>query len=120
MRAGSNPVITAEQPLARSSNGSGYETLILRDTGSTPVRAAYDGEVVESVDTRRSECRALAACEFDSRLRHLNLAGGLGPNWLSYGRCARFDTGTCNCGWASAHPGLISLDCRCATPGPAT
>ena len=24
------------------------------------------------------------------------------------------------CGWASAHPGLISLDSRCATPGPAT
>jgi hypothetical protein len=24
------------------------------------------------------------------------------------------------CGWASAHSGLISLDCRCATPGPAT
>ena len=28
-RAGSNPVITAEQQMARSSNGSGCETLIL-------------------------------------------------------------------------------------------
>ena len=28
--------------------------------------------------------------------------------------------GPATCGWASAHPGLISLDCRCATPGPAT
>ncbi len=48
------------------------------------------------------------------------------PNWLSYGRCARFDTGACNCGWAKAQPGLISLDDpRCAavpgaTPEPAT
>jgi hypothetical protein len=28
--------------------------------------------------------------------------------------------GPATCGWASAHPGLISLDRRCATPGPAT
>jgi hypothetical protein len=38
------------------------------------------------------------------------------PNWLRAptegwsGRCVRFDTGACNCGWASAQPGLISLD----------
>jgi hypothetical protein len=28
--------------------------------------------------------------------------------------------GPATCGWASAHSGLISLDRRCATPGPAT
>jgi len=40
------------------------------------------------------------------------------PNWLSYGRCARFDTGACNCGWASAQPGPISLDRRVRPPDP--
>ena len=58
---------------ARSSNGSGCETLNLAIAGSTPVRAAY-GEVVESVDTQRSDRRALEAWEFDSPLRH-SIAG---------------------------------------------
>jgi hypothetical protein len=44
-------------------------------------------------------------------------AGGQGPNWLSYGRCARFDTGTCNlrvgqCSFGPHKPGLPVCDSR--------
>ena len=44
-------------------------------------------------------------------------AGGQGPNWLSYGRCARFDTGTCNlrvgqCSSGPHKPGLPVCDSR--------
>ena len=49
------------------------------------VRAVLDnafGQVVELVDTRRSERRAHRAWEFDSPLGHF-IAGGQVPNWLS-------------------------------------
>jgi hypothetical protein len=45
------------------------------------------------------------------------------PNWLRAptegwsGRSAWFDTGACNCAWASAQSGLISLDDHRAAPG---
>ena len=43
---------------------------MLADAGSIPVRVTEFGEVVEPVDTRHSEGRALGAWEFDSPLRH--------------------------------------------------
>jgi hypothetical protein len=41
------------------------------EAGSTPARAAEHDQVVELVDTRRSERRALKAWEFDSPLGHM-------------------------------------------------
>ena len=44
-----------------------------RDAGSSPARVTDAGEhdqVMELVDIRRSERRALAACEFESPLGH--------------------------------------------------
>lgn len=92
--------------------------------GSIPARAArQDDHVVELADTRRSERRALAA-----------LGVRLSPWSLTHCRRGRCPTGshkaglpgsipgpatwkTC-CGWASAHPGLISLDRRVRPPDP--
>ena len=89
-----------------------------------PVRFRHgllDDQVAQRVDARRSERRAHSGIGSSTlpMVTYLLQARQV-PNWLSYGRCARFDTGACNCGWASAQPGLISLDRRCATPGPAT
>ncbi len=52
------------------------------DAGSIPVHVTGFGEVVELVDTRRSERRALAAWEFDSPLRHSVQAWQV-PGWSS-------------------------------------
>ena len=110
--------------MARSSSGQGCETLIL----ATWVRFPYGSlttiqhsQVAELVDTRRSERRARKACEFDSRLGYLTLQVRQVSNRLSYGRCARLDTETCNltrvgqCSSRPHKPGLPG-----ATPGPAT
>ena len=40
------------------------------------------------------------------------------PNWLSYGRFARLDTGACNSRVGEAQPGLISLDSGVQLPDP--
>ena len=90
------------------------------EAGSTPARATEHDQVAQLADARRSERRAARHGSSTLPLVTDRLQARQVSNWLSYGRCARFDTGACNCGWASAQPGLISLDRRCATPGPAT
>ncbi len=42
------------------------------------------------------------------------------PNWLSYGRCARFDTGACNLRVGAGSTGPHTPGTPGATPGPAT
>ena len=86
--------------------------------GSIPARAAEKHDQVAQTGRRatlRTSCRK--AWEFDSPLGH-SLQARQVPNWLSYGRCARFDTGACNCGWTQVQPGLISPDCRVQLPDP--
>ena len=56
--------------MARSSIGSGRQPLKLAEAGSIPARVTDNDQVVELVDTRRSERRALWAWEFDSPLGH--------------------------------------------------
>ena len=41
------------------------------------------------------------------------------PNWLSYGRCARFDTGACNLRVSQCSAGPHKPGPPGATPGPA-
>ena len=76
--------------------------------GSTPARATEHDQVAQLVDARRSECHAVRHGSSTLPLVTETLQARQVPNWLSYGRCARFDTGACNCGWAKAQPGPIS------------
>jgi hypothetical protein len=100
--------------------------------GSIPVRVAEEcSQVVEywraptvGWSARRSERRAHCGRGSSS----LPLAtDGLQVGWDPTGFHTAGEPGSIpgpatdkRCGWASAHSGLISLDCRCATPGPAT
>ena len=122
VRAGSNPVITADN-MARSSNGR-MRGPHPRDTGSSPVRVTErlkeHSQVAEPVYARRSERRVRK----DMRVRP-------SPWLLEHCRCDRCPIGfhtagalgsiprpaTC-CGWASAHSGLISLNGRVRPPDP--
>ena len=76
--------------------------------------------MAQLVDARLSEGRALRAWEFDSPLGHWILQARQMPNWLSYGRCARFDTGACNLRVGQCSAGPHKPGQPGATPGPAT
>ena len=112
---------------------SAQDTSFSRWRGGFDSRTGYLSEQVAQLeDARCSERRARKGLGVQISPCSLPLQARQVPNWLRAptegwsGRCARFDTGACNCGWASAQPGLISLDDhRCAvvpgaTPGPAT
>ena len=121
--------------LARSSNGSGYETLILVIRVRLPyglltpsaatclhgVKRWQHSQVAEQVYARRSERRARKGMRVQLSPWLLSFAGGQAPNQLSCGRCARLDTGTCNllrvgqCSFGPHKPERPG-----ATPGPAT
>ena len=125
--AGSTPARRTDNT-ARSSIGIGYQTLDLARRVRFPHGLLQD-QVVQLEDTRRSERRARKGLGVQiSPWSLLGLQARQVPNWLRApsegwsGRCARFDTGACNletcCGWASAQPGLISLDRRVRPPDP--
>ena len=125
--AGSTPARRTDNT-ARSSIGIGYQTLDLARRVRFPHGLLQD-QVVQLEDTRRSERRARKGLGVQiSPWSLLGLQARQVPNWLRApsegwsGRCARFDTGACNletcCGWASAQPGLISLDSRVRPPDP--
>ena len=65
-----------------------------------PVRFRHgllDDQVAQRVDARRSERRAHSGIGSSTLpLVTDTLQARQVPNWLSYGRCARFDTGACN------------------------
>lgn len=65
---------------------------------SIPVRVTGCGQVVEfgRHATLRRSCPQGRASSSLALATDRTTAGGQGPNWLSYGRRARFDTGTCN------------------------
>ncbi len=90
------------------------------EAGSIPARAAEHDQVAQLVDARRSERRALRDWEFDSPLGHWTLQARQVPNGLSYGRCARFDTGACNSRVGQCSAGFHKPGSPGATPGPAT
>ena len=66
-RVGSNPVVTADN-MARSSNGSGCETLILAIRVRFPYGLLNMAKWRNLVYARRSERRVHRTCEFDPRL----------------------------------------------------
>ena len=74
------------------------------------------------VDTRRSEGRARKGVrvQVSPWLLTERLQVGRDPTGFHTAGVPGSIPGPATCGWASAHSGLISLDCRCATPGPAT
>ena len=65
------------------------------------VRVTACGQVVEfgRHATLRRSCPQGRASSSLALATDRTTAGGQGPNWLSYGRCARFVTGTCNLTW---------------------
>jgi hypothetical protein len=77
--AGCKPVVQMDPggstPSRRTDNTARWSSGRMRGPhsrgmGSIPIRVTEFGEVVELVDTRRSEGRALEAWEFESPLRH--------------------------------------------------
>ena len=87
--------------------------------GSIPDRVTGYSQVVEfgRHATLRRSCPQGRASSSLALATDRTTAGGQGPNWLSYGRCARFDTGTCNlrvgqCSFGPHKPGLPVCDSR--------
>ena len=93
-----------------------------------PTRVRFPSESLDAakwwnlVDTRRSEGRARRGVrvQVSPWLLTERLQVGRDPTGFHTAGVPGSIPGPATCGWASAHPGLISLDCRCATPGPAT
>jgi hypothetical protein len=94
--AGSIPVRVAV--LARCDVGFAVRPSTWPTRTSIPVRVTGRGQVVEfgRHATLRRSCPQGRASSNLALATDRTTAGGQGPNWLSYGRCARFDTGTCN------------------------
>ncbi len=118
--AGSTPARRTDN-MARSSIGTGHRSLKPERPGSIPARATAYDRVAQLVDARRSERRAA---------RHGSSSLPLVTDDCRRGRCPTGShkagapgsipgpaTATC-CGWASAQPGLISLDGRVRPPDP--
>ena len=93
-----------------------------------PTRVRFPSESLDAakwwnlVDTRRSEGRARRGVrvQVSPWLLTERLQVGRDPTGFHTAGVPGSIPGPATCGWASAHSGLISLDCRCATPGPAT
>ncbi len=124
------------------------EAFNLANAGSIPVRVTGCGQVVEfgrhatlrrSCPQGRASSRLALATESESRVESRSrnreprcwlwtlssrlltlLQVGRDPTGFHTAGVPGSIPGPATCGWASAHSGLISLDCRCATPGPAT
>ena len=84
-----------------------------RGVGSIPIRVTEIAKWRNWYTRDAQNVVPAWACEFDSRLGYLiSLQVRQVSNRLSYGRCARLDTETCNLRVASAHSVLISLNGR--------
>ena len=77
VRAGSNPVITAEKHKARSSNGRMRDPHS-RGMGSIPIRVTDIAKWRNRYTRDAQNVVSARTCEFDPRLGYLNIAGATG------------------------------------------